>query len=90
MRSPQECRLPYLDCLKPEVQRRVTLRPSDIMVRIISAAIDVHLSPPGLTVRKYSEPVDTLAEICTAIAFQSQKEIHGLSLLRLKPAAPQY
>ena len=49
-------------------------QPSDIMVRIISAAVDVNLAPPGLTIQKFSEPADTLAEICTAIAFNPNRK----------------
>ena len=48
--------------------------PSDIVVRLSAAANQVEMTPPGFWARKHGDPVDILADICTRISMNPERQ----------------
>ena len=58
---------------------------NDIIIRLLSAANDVGLIPPGLSIVQNSEPVDTLAKICVSISLNPRRQFSIYHCCNPKP-----
>lgn len=50
------------------------INPTDLVIRLSAAATQVEMTPPGFWARKHGDPVDTLADICSGISMNPERQ----------------